>query len=225
MAGPVPDASFSRERRYGLNEFLACLGLADVPVGAVHDYANGACALVIIVVYASPWESSIHPPDRREVESSREYAARCKEAERIRIERIRHQGIHRVTYDIPPSDWTAYDLERVMGLAYARLPTAEPRWREVGAITQARFAASDQRGQVTVNYCLEVARGEYVAYVRLPAFPTRALAEWLKGRRCDISLRHPVMKLELIQRGWRCARPADPACTRPYDNAGLVVRL
>jgi hypothetical protein len=42
-------------------------------------------------------------------------------------------------------------------------------------------------------------------------FPTRALAEWLAGRRCDISLRHPVMKLELMQRGWRCKRPADNA--------------
>jgi hypothetical protein len=122
------------------------------------------------------------------------------------IERACHQGIHPIRYSVPPQDWTDHDIEMLMVLLYRFLPTNEPRWRESGAITQAKLVAPPEEGsRVTIAPCLQVGRGDYVAHLRLPAFPARALANWLASRHYDINLRHPVIKLELIARGWRCA--------------------
>jgi len=123
----------------------------------------------------------------------------------------RHQGIHVVSYDIPPKDWTAHDLDMLMVLAHRLLPTTEPRWRESGAIRQGKFVNPRGR-EVTIAPCLQVGRGDYIAHLRLPAFPTLALADWLASRHYDINLRHPVIKLELVARGWR---PAGRLSARP----------
>ncbi len=87
-----------------------------------------------------------------------------------------------------------------MALAYALLPTMEPRWRDAGTITQETFAAGRAGRTPTLQYCLEVVRGDYGAFLRLPVFPTLALAEWLANRRCEINLCQPVMKIEAIAR-------------------------
>ncbi len=65
-------------------------------------------------------------------------------------------------------------------------------------ITQETFAAGRGGRTQTLRYCLEVARGDYTAYLRLPLFPTLALAEWLGGRRCEINLCQPVMKIDAL---------------------------
>jgi hypothetical protein len=88
-------------------------------------------------------------------------------------------------------------------LAYRVLPTDEPHWRESGAIKPGKFMDREGR-RVRIAPCLQLARGDDVAHLRLPAFPARALADWLASRHYDINLRHPVIKLELVARGWRC---------------------
>ncbi len=66
-------------------------------------------------------------------------------------------------------------------LAYRVLPTDEPRWRESGAIKPGKFMDREGR-RVTIAPCLQLARGDDVAHVRLPAFPARALADWRASR-------------------------------------------
>ncbi len=67
---------------------------------------------------------------------------------------------------------------------------------ESGTIKEEKFAPTDPTGVPTIGPCLEVARGDFSAYLRLPTFPARALTEWLACRRCEIHLLHPVMKID-----------------------------
>jgi hypothetical protein len=45
-----------------------------------------------------------------------------------------------------------------------------------------------------------VQRGDFVAYLNLPAFPVAALADWLARRPCEISLRQPMGKRPVLVR-------------------------
>ncbi len=86
-------------------------------------------AEAVLVTYAGLFRDMAYPHPRQPNESDRTYAARCATAERVRLERTRHEGIHVIRYEVPPKAWEARDLERLMGLAYALLPAIEPRWR------------------------------------------------------------------------------------------------
>jgi hypothetical protein len=107
-----------------------------------------------------------------------------------------YEVIHAIQYDVPPDLWRARDLDMLMALTYRLLPTHEPRWRETGAVTQETFAGPIPGRRPVFQYCLQVARGEYVAHLRLPQFPVSALVDWLRTRKCGISLCHPVVSLE-----------------------------
>jgi len=209
MAGPLPPPTMAMEYRVSLDALVAMLGLA-LPDGDISGRGADCCGRYIVIVTYSPiWQRNPFPPIRQENETDAKFQERFDAAERIRLERTRHQGIHVIAYDVPSQEWTAHDLEMLMVLAYRLLPTNEPRWRESGAITQAKFVNPREGRRVTIAPCLQVGRGDYVAHLRLPEFPTLAVAEWLATRHYDINLRHPVMKLELVGRGWRCID--DPA--------------
>jgi hypothetical protein len=190
MAGPTPPPTVSPERTYPLEDLLLRVGLRDT------DDDGSPRAYPVLVTYAGLFREMAYPPPRQPKEPDAQYATRCATAERVRLDRTRHEGIHVVRYDIPPEQWTARDLDALLGLAYRLLPTMEPRWRDSGSITQETFAAGRGGRTPTLQYCLEVARGDYAAYLRLPVFPTRALAEWLGDRRCEINLCHPIVKIE-----------------------------
>lgn len=128
------------------------------------------------------------------IESDREYRARRAAAERTRLERACYEGIHEVHYPVAPARWTARDLDRLLALAYRLLPTREPQWRGARAILQEHFGTNDGRRTPTIHYCLHVARGDYAAHLRLPIFPTQALAEWLATRAGQSPLEQPVVK-------------------------------
>jgi hypothetical protein len=228
MSGPTPPSTISRDACYRLDDLLTHLGLdddGDADTRADSGHRHGHSRYVVIVTYAGLWHHVASPPARRDGESDAQYKARCEPDDRMRIDRARHQGLHIVHYDVPPAEWKAHDLEMLMGLAYQLLPTGEPRWRESGAITQAKFAGAHNSREPTRAYCLQIARGDYVAHLRLPTFPTLALAEWLADRRCDISLCHPVMKLELIARGWRCATRCNTTSSVPPPAAAPDPRV
>jgi hypothetical protein len=205
MASPLPMPA-SSDQRFSLD------ALIDAPSRRITDRDPDRGAQChdgqyqVIVTYTPICERNPFPPVRQERETDAQYKERFDAAERTRIERARYQGIHVVSYDIPPKDWTAHDLDMLMVLAYRLLPTTEPRWRESGAIRQGKFVNPREGHQVTIAPCLQVGRGDYIAHLRLPAVPTLALADWLASRHYDINLRHPVIKLELVARGWR---PAD----------------
>jgi hypothetical protein len=157
----------------------------------------------VLVTYAPLSEYTGHPPVRQHRESDRHFYARKEAAERTRLERSRHQGVHLIHYNVSPPDWTAHNLEMLIALAYDLLPTDEPRWRESGSVRPGKFV-DPRDNHITVVPFLQVARGDYIAHLRLPAFPTIALAEWLMHRHYDIHLRHPLIKVDLMKRGWRC---------------------
>jgi hypothetical protein len=190
MGGPTPPSTFAADRAYALEDLLSGVGL-----GAEIDDTH-ARAYPVLVTYAGLFRDMAYPPPRQAKESDEQYATRCATAERVRVERGRYEGIHVIHYEVPPKEWKARDLEGLMGLAYRLLPTMEPRWRDGGAITQEMFATGRGGRTPTLHYSLEVARGDYAAYVRLPLFPMHALAEWLMYRRCAITLCHPLVKLE-----------------------------
>jgi len=213
MAGPLPPPAMPKDCQLSLDTLLAVLGFDQPGGGNFAGSGSGSesdsdshCLrqYTVIVTYSPIWQRHPFPPVRQDNETDAQYGQRFDAAEQIRIERTRHQGIHLVRYDTPSKTWTAHDLEMLMVMAYRLLPTNEPRWRESGAITQAKFVNPREGHRVTLAYCLQVGRGDYVAHLRLPAFPMHALAEWLASRHFDINLRHPVMKLELVARGWRC---------------------
>jgi hypothetical protein len=126
----------------------------------------------------------------------------------------------------PPKAWEARDLERLMGLAYALLPTMEPRWRDAGTIRQDTIAAGRGGRTPTLQYCLEVARGDYAAFLRLPVFPTLALAEWLAHRHCEINLcnpRSPRPSAFKASASWLCRRCSTMPRCRGFWGTGDVM--
>ncbi len=136
----------------------------------------------------TPSPTPVHEPR----ESDAAYRARCAAAEYVIIERASHQGFHAIHYHVPPCDWTAPDLAAVIELVYQHLPTCEPPWSESGWISQRTRGLN---GPLSAPACsVHVARGDYVASVRLPAFPMLALADWLGDRRWDIELYHPIRR-------------------------------
>lgn len=206
MTGPLPPPTMSLGEHFSLDGLLAELGFATRDGCWARLGSSRPGQYEVVVTYSPIWKRHPFPPEREGDETDAQYRARYEAGEVMQIERVRYQGIHLIRYEVPPRDWTDRDLEMLMVLAYRFLPTDEPRWRESGAITQGRFAAPRDEGRrVTVAPCLQVGRGDYVAHLRLPAFPARALADWLASRHYDINLRHPVIKLELVARGWRCA--------------------
>jgi hypothetical protein len=212
FAGPLPPSTMSRERTFSLDALLALLGFDSTSDHHLeHDDTAHPRDYLVVVAYSPISHQQPFPPVRQPREDDRRYAERRRVAENTRIERSRLQGFHLVSYDVAPKDWTAHDIDMLLMLAYGLLPTTEPRWRESGAITQAKFANPRDGHRVTIAHALQIARGDYIAYLQLPTFPTTALAEWLSSRHCEINLRHPVMKLELVARGWRMAPATDAA--------------
>jgi hypothetical protein len=201
MAAPLPTAAMEG-KAFTLDALLDVAGFAGLGSDCPPCGSEDPRWHLVIVTYSQIHERHPFPPARQPQETDAQYQPRYDTAERIRIERSSQQGIHLVRYDVPPEDWTAQDLEALMVVAYQLLPTSEPRWRESGAITQAKFV-NPPHERVTLAYCLQVGRGDYIAHLRLPAFPTLALADWLAYRHCEINLRQPVMRLEFISRGWR----------------------
>lgn len=190
MAGPTPPASVTSDSRYGLRELLTHVGLG--PDGVTPR------TYPVVVTYAGIFRDAACPPARNPIESDRRYHARGAAAESIRLERACHEGIHVVRYPVAPTRWTAQDLDRLLALAYRLLPTREPQWRESGAMLQEPFGTNDGRRTPALQYCLHVVRGDYAAYLRLPTFPTQALAEWLATRACQILLDQPVVRLNAL---------------------------
>jgi hypothetical protein len=225
MAGPTPPDSHDHERRYSLPNLLAHVGLGS-ECGGVHSHVYP-----VTVTYSGIFRDEANTPSRKSGESDQRYRERCAAAEGLRVERACHEGVHVVRYDREPAAWEARDLECLMALAYRCLPTREPRWRESGAIVQEVVGAGDEaflrgrcahqrrgeagphyrserrRRRVTpaLRYCVHIARGDYAAYLRLPAFPLLALADWLATRRCEILLGQPVVRTEALAEQIRVA--------------------
>jgi hypothetical protein len=193
MNGPTPPPILSPKRCYTLDELIAQVQVADGP--------DADCAYAVIVKRAGIFTDAAYPlPRRKKGESDIEYALRAVPIEHARRECAQHEGLHVIHYDVPPGLWRAADLDLLMALMYRLLPTHEPRWREVGAVTQETFAGDRPGREPAYQYCLQVARGQYVAHLRLPHFPTGALADWLRTRKCDINLCHPVVSVEALSR-------------------------
>jgi hypothetical protein len=212
IAAPMPTAAMEG-KMFTLDALLGELGFSGLGSDYPPSDSDGPRRHLAMVTYSPLHERHPFPPVRQPRETDTQYRQRYDDAERIRIERASQQGVHLVRYDVPPEDWTAQDIEALMVVAYQLLPESEPRWRESGAITQAKFV-NHESGRVTLAYSLQIGRGDYIAHLRLPAFPTLALAEWLASRHCDINLRQPVMRLELIARGWRHIERIDRGETR-----------
>lgn len=220
MASPLP-TELLIDRRFALEELIELLGferpLHDASLGdsgSLDDVAETAamscgldrsCRQYQVIVTYSPicnWEPRL--PKRRLREVDVRYSQRIDAAERVWIDRARYQGIYLLAYDVPPCEWRAEDLEKLLRVAYGFLPVTEPHWRESGSIITAdfvnRFDLRDRRSRhpqpltVVTAPCLRVGRGDYVAHVRLPAFPVLALADWIGSRDCDINLRHPMSR-------------------------------
>jgi len=221
MAGPLPPSTMPLDEHFPLDALIVHLGLETLDGAAPGRHGERPGRYTVVVTYLPIWQRQPFPPDRQARESDAAYQERF---ERIRIERSSRQGIHVVAYDRPAQEWTAHDFERLFVLMYRLLPTDEPRWRESGAIRQAKFVDPGEGRRVTIAPCLQLARGEYVAHLRLPAFPARALADWLATRHYDINLRHPLIKLELVSRGWRSVDDGRiPAATTRSDDSTAPV--
>ncbi len=197
MASPLP-SDVLLDQRCSLDTLIDTLGLD----GLVGRYQ-------VFVTYSPicEWDPP-PPPTRQERDVDLRYNQGIDAAEKLRIERSRHQGIHLLDYDVPPKSWTARDLEALLELAYRLLPTTEPRWRESGSIVPAKFV-DPLESQITIAPCLSISRGDYVAHLRLPTFPTLALVNWLESRHYEINLRHPMIKPEARPRraAYRLAKP------------------
>jgi hypothetical protein len=201
MAAPLPTPTMS-DRGGTLESLLEATGFAGLERTIAPDSFDPRRYLAV-VTYAPICAVESFPPQRRPHETDADYQRRYEAVEHVRIERGSQQGFHVLRYDMRPKDWTAQDLEGLMACAYELLPAREPRWRESGHITQAKFASPQKDGRITLAYCLQVARGEYIVHVRLPMFPASALVDWLTHRHCEISLLQPTARLEVITRGWR----------------------
>jgi hypothetical protein len=183
MGGPaVPDA-LAGEERCTFDELMSLTGFdADAGARGLHP---------VTVVYAGCFGLGVVMPERHPKESGAEYRVRRATVERVRLERGRHEGFHVLRYEAPSAAWRAEDLEALLERSYALLPPCEPRWRESGTIMHEPSPASEASAGMS-RCALEVQRGDFVAHLRLPAFPVSALAGWLANRRCEISLRHPI---------------------------------
>ncbi len=182
MAGPRLVRRLSDTPRHSLDELVELLGL----------HNDSGCRMpsartlhVVTVRHASEWAHVTEPLVPRENESGASYRSRCAAVENQRIDRASGQGFYPIVYAVPAGDWSAHDFAQLIDLVYQQLPATEPPTRESGWISQ-RIAAH------TRSCWVHVARGEYVASLRLPSFPTTALVEWLSHRRCAIDLYHPV---------------------------------
>jgi hypothetical protein len=191
MGGPAIPGMLSVERAYSLNDLLERVGCG--------PDAERQGLYTVRVAYAGPLAHAAWPPVRETGEPVAQYRTRCVAAELVRLERARQEGFHVIRYEVPPTQWRAEHLEDLLGRAYRLLPIKEPRWHESGAIRQEKSGGSDAGRAPSLRYTLEVARGDFVACLRLPAFPVRALADWLKGRDCEINLCHPMVKLQYAQ--------------------------
>ncbi len=200
MAGPLPPSTLPLEEHFSLDALIMLLGLDTLDGSVPERRAERTGRHTVVVTYLPICQREPFPPQRQARESEAAYQERF---ERMRIDRSSRQGIHVIAYDVPAQEWTAHDLEMLLVLMYRLLPSDEPRWRESGVIRQAKFVDAREGHRVTIAPCLQLARGEYVAHLRLPAFPARALVDWLVTRHYDIHLRHPLIKLECVARGWR----------------------
>jgi hypothetical protein len=165
MSGPTLPVDFPRERHYDLSTFLAALGFAFDGGPLVEG------TYLAIVKDAGIWNGAARPPVRDPRHTWHEHKRRCDAAERAHVERSRHEGVHLVDYRVPPVFWTMEDLERLMALAYRLLPETEPRWPEAGAVALERCPDPTDASRVLSQCCLQVARGDCVAHLRLPGFP------------------------------------------------------
>jgi hypothetical protein len=190
MAGPTLPATLMPDRGCSLPDLLQRVGLG-IECDATRTYP-------VIVTYSGVFRDAAIPPRRKPRESDLRYGERCAAAEGIRLERTCHEGVQVVRYDRAPATWGMEDLEYLLALAYQCLPTREPRWRESGAIVQEPFGIGDGARVPAVRYCMQIERGDYAAYLRLPAFPLHALAERLATRPCEILLGQPVVKTETL---------------------------
>ncbi len=204
MGGPAVPPSLADEQSCSLDELIARAGFgAD---------GEGRGIYPVTVLYIGLLEHAAGPPAREPNESELAYRTRCATASRVRLERGRHEGFHTIRYNVPAADWQAPDLEALLGLVDALLPAPEPRWRDSGTITQETagmqeptsmqetgvpvpVSVSGAAPSTPARYALEMARGDFVAHLRLPAFPVRALVEWLSSRRCEINLCHPIRRV------------------------------
>jgi hypothetical protein len=191
MAGPAVPPSLADEQSCSLEELIAQTGFG----------ANGEGRGIypVTVTYAGLLGHAAGPLAREPRESDLGYRTRCATASRARLERSRHEGFHTIRYSVPAADWQARDLEALLGLVDALLPAPEPRWRESGTITQETESMEgvpgpDAARSRPTRYALEMARGDFVAHLRLPGFPVHALVEWLSSRRCEINLCHPIRR-------------------------------
>lgn len=182
MAGPRPAGRLSETPRHSLDELVEALGVQNDPRCRM---PASRTLHVVTVRHVSVWTQVTEPLAPHEHESKASYRSRCTAAEDRRIDRASGQGFYPLAYAVPAGDWGADDFAQVIDLAYQRLPATEPPARESGWISQ-RIAAH------TRSCWVHVSRGEYVASLRLPSFPTAALVEWLSHRRCAIDLYHPV---------------------------------
>lgn len=223
MGGPAVPAALAGERTCTFDDLILSAGFdAEAPGRGIYP---------VTVVYAdflgtgflASGESVAGFPGlaRGPRESGADYRMRCVAAERVRLERGRHEGFHALRYDVPAALWRAEDLEALIARACALLPAHEPRWRESGIITHEPTFSTEPPGatagdtQPRASRCvLEVQRGDFVAHLCLPAFPVSALADWLGRRPCEINLRQPMGKRPVLVRERPLEEVADMAMAR-----------
>ncbi len=213
MASPLPSDPLL-DRRFSLDALIDTLGL---------DGLDGHYQVFVTYSPICEWAPP-SPPMRQERDVDLRYNQGIDAAEKLRIERSRHQGIHLLDYDVPPKAWTARDLEALLQLAYRLLPETEPRWRESGSIMPAKFV-DPLNSQITIAPCLSISRGDYVAHLRLPMFPTLALVDWLESRQYEINLRHPAIKPDARPRraAYRLAKPRRISVREATVPYGLAI--
>jgi hypothetical protein len=185
MGGPAVPEALAGEQSCSFDALMVHTGFdPDAEARGLHP---------VTVCYAGCFGHVLSPPERQPKESGAHYRVRLASVERVRLERGRHEGFHALRYQVPVHQWRPEDLEALLEAAYALLPSCEPRWRESGTITCEPSPAGEATAGV-VRCGLEVQRGDYVAHLCLPAFPVAALVGWLAYRRCEISLRHPMVR-------------------------------
>jgi hypothetical protein len=228
MGGPAVPAVLAGERTCTFDELIASTGLdAEAPGRRIYPvtvvYADflGADSLGTGLPTSGVPEAGFPGVVRGPRKSGADYRTRCAAAERVRLERGRHEGFHALPYDVPVDAWRAEDLEALIARAYALLPAHEPRWRESGVITHEPTFSAEAPGATPVDTAsrasrcvLEVQRGDFVAHLRLPAFPVSALADWLARRPCEISLRQPMKMRPVLVRERPLEEVADLALAR-----------
>ena len=203
MAGPLPPAPSDHPQT--LPQLLEDVGLTHDPV--ICTDVAGPGRLLVIVRYTSLWDGRLGNPHALPGETTSMFERRRRQEEEDRLDSARHEGFHVLPFSIPPEHWTAADLEHVITLAYRFLSARQPEWHEVGLLSRAEHSAQSH------PYSLLIERGDYAATVRLPTFPSRAILEWVEGRRCELDLRQPVTRL----------RSDEVAPAKPSASTGRTV--